>query len=145
MVTSSLGSGGGDRKNGAASVGDVRLGVERIRLFARHGVYEEERRRGNQFEIDVHVTGDWAVAAQSDRLEDTLDYDAIVRHIHGVSQRRSYHLIESFAGAIADDVLRAFPGVSEVRVCVRKLGFRTWGPEACATAAVTKRRAPSGA
>ena len=68
-----------------------------------------------------------------------LDYDAIVKQVHNVSRRQCFHLIESFAGAIADDLLEAFPQAIEARVCVRKLELPEWGPEACAVAVVTKR------
>lgn len=124
---------------------ETQLGVERLELAAHHGVYEEERTRGSRFEVDVHVKGDWSVAVGTDELCDTLDYDAIVQRIRDVSRRRSYHLIESFAGAIADDLLQAFPAIFEARVCVRKLAFPEWGTGACATAVVTKRLARSPA
>jgi dihydroneopterin aldolase len=115
------------------------LGVEGVELTASHGVYDEESARERRFQIDVHVKGHWSDACRSDDLRDTLDYDAIVRHIRSVNQRRRFHLIESFAAAIADDLLREFPGLLEARVCVRKLAFPGWGPEACAVAVVTKR------
>jgi len=119
---------------------DIQVGVEAIEFIAHHGVYDEESERGSRFRVDVHMKGPWADALRSDDLRDTLDYDAIVKHVRNVSQRRRFHLIESFAGAIADDLLDAFPGALEARVRVRKLGFPEWGPEACATAIVTRRR-----
>ena len=119
---------------------EVRLGVEGIELRAQHGVYAEERERGSRFVIDVDAKGHWAGAIQSDDLCDTLDVDAILRNITGVSQRRSFHLIESFAGAIADELLQESPSLVEVCVRVRKLAFQEWGPEACTFAVVTKRR-----
>ena len=123
----------------------TRLGVERIDIVARHGAYEDERKRSRRFQVDVYVTGNWGDAVASDKLDDTLDYDAIVHRIREVSGRRTYHLIESFAGAIADDVLQSFPDVSDVCVRVRKLGLRAWGRRACATARVTRRRTEDAA
>jgi dihydroneopterin aldolase len=119
----------------------IRLGVERVALTARHGVYPEERARDRRFEVDVTVIGDWRAAVESDALRETMDYDAIVRCIHRVSQRQSFHLIESLAGAIADEVLGDFAAVRAVRVGVRKLGLEAWGQGACATAVVTRRQA----
>jgi 7,8-dihydroneopterin aldolase/epimerase/oxygenase len=116
----------------------IEVGVEGIELTAPHGVYDDEAERGNRFRVDVRMTGPWNEAARSDDLRDALDYDVLVEHIHGVSRRRRFHLIESFAAAIADDLLSAFPDAIETRVCVRKLGFAKWGPEACAVAVVTK-------
>jgi dihydroneopterin aldolase len=143
VVTSSLGSGSAERREakaeGPAPI-ELRLGVEGIELHAHHGVYEEEQEHGSCFRIDVDVKGRWEEAVRSDDLEDTLDVDAIVQHIRSVNQRRRFHLIESFAGAIADDLLQEFPRLLEVRVCIRKLAFPEWGPEACTFAVVTKRQ-----
>jgi dihydroneopterin aldolase len=143
VVTSSLGPGRverrGSKAEGPAPI-ELRLGIEGIELHAHHGVYEEERERGSRFRIDVDAKGHWEEAVQSDDLRDTLDVDAIVQHIRNVSQRRRFHLIESFAGAIADDLLQEFPDLLEVRVCIRKLDFPEWGPEACSLARVTKRQ-----
>ncbi len=119
----------------------MRLSVERVELTARHGVYPEERTTDRRFEVDVTVIGDWRAAVGNDELRETMDYDAIVRCIHRVSRGRSFHLIESLAGAIADEVLGDFARVRAVRVGVRKLGFEAWGQGACATAVVTKRQA----
>jgi dihydroneopterin aldolase len=143
VVTSSfeLGQEKGSEICGKGSEAEIQLGVEGIEVTACHGVYDEERERERRFRIDVHVKGNWADALRSDDLRDSLDYDAIVQHIHRVNQRRRFHLIESFAGAIADDLLQDFPGLLEARVCVRKLAFPNWGPEACAVAAVTRRPA----
>jgi len=143
VVTSFLGSGSAERREAKAEGPvpiELRLGVEGIELHAHHGVYEEEQERGSRFRIDVDVKGHWEEAVRSDDLEDTLDVDAIVQHIRSVNQRRRFHLIESFAGAIADELLQEFPHLLEVRVCIRKLAFPEWGPEACAFAVVTKRQ-----
>jgi dihydroneopterin aldolase/2-amino-4-hydroxy-6-hydroxymethyldihydropteridine diphosphokinase len=146
VVTSSFALGETEESNIGEKESSVetQLGVEGIELTAHHGVYEEERARERRFRIDVHVKGHWSDAVRSDALADTLDYDEIVRHIHSVNQRRRFHLIESFAGAIADDLLHEFPGLLEARVCVRKLAFPEWGPEACAVAVVTKRPSRGG-
>jgi dihydroneopterin aldolase len=143
VVISSFSPGNVERRamkdEGQVSV-EVCLGVEGIELHAHHGVYEEEQERGSRFRIDVDMKGRWGEAVRSDELRDTLDVDAVVQLIRSVNQRRRFHLIESFAGAIADDLLQEFPRLLEVRVCIRKLAFPEWGPAACSFAVVTKRQ-----
>jgi dihydroneopterin aldolase len=143
VVTSSFGPGSVERREpqaeGLAPV-ETCLGVEGIELHAHHGVYEEEQQRGSSFRVDVDVKGSWEKAVQSDDLRDTLDVDAIVQQIRRVNQGRRFHLIESFAGAIADELLAEFSCLREVRVCIRKLALPEWGHEACSFAVVTKRQ-----
>ncbi len=117
---------------------EIEVGVEGIEFAARHGVSDDEAERGNRFRVDVRMTGPWSRALQTDDLRDTLDVAAVVEHIHRVSRRR-FHLIESFAAAVADDLLRAFPDATQARVRVRKLEFPEWGPQACSIAEVTRR------
>jgi dihydroneopterin aldolase len=112
-----------------------------IELEGRHGVYPEERERGNRFSVDVEMSGDFAAAIERDDVSDTVDYDAIVQHVRDVNRRLTFHLIESFAGTVADELLNRFARIAEIRVRVRKLSLQHLGPHVCATAEVTKRRA----
>ena len=59
------------------------------------------------------------VAAQSDRLEDTVPYDALIEHIRNLSQSRHFNLVESFAEEIAEKIL-ANQAVQGVYVCIEK-------------------------
>jgi dihydroneopterin aldolase len=119
----------------------VRISITGIDLEGRHGVYAEERERGNRFSVDVELSGDFAAAVERDDVSCTIDYDAVVQHVRDVNRRHTFHLIESFAGAIADELLSRFAGISEVRIRVKKLSLPHLGPHVCATAEVTKRKA----
>ena len=99
----------------------VRLLVDDIRVRGSHGVYEEEREGGNDFSIDVELSGDFSCAIQSDRIDDSVDIDGVVTVVRNVNRQNQFHLIESFADAIARALLSQFPIVSCVLVRVRKL------------------------
>ena len=118
----------------------VRLIVEGIQLEGRHGVYPEERERGNRFRIDVEMQPDVAAALSTDRVEDTIDYAEIVRIVEEINSQRQFNLIESFAAAISDGLLKRFPLVHDVLVRVRKLSPPGLGSTTCATAEVRMGR-----
>jgi dihydroneopterin aldolase len=130
-------------KTGCASsrVGDVVLSVRGIELLGPHGVYPQEQEAGNRFTVDVEMRGLFAQAVESDELSDTVDYDAVVQRVCEVNRRRTFHLIESFAGAIADELLDRFDRVSEVRIQVRKLSVAKLGPNAWTMVELSRRRA----
>ena len=97
-----------------------RIIVGGIKFHAFHGLTKLERQVGVRCSIDVDLTLDLGRAIGSDSLSDTIDY----RRIHALvidigRKRKSYHLIESLAGLIADEILDGFP-VAEVTVRVRK-------------------------
>lgn len=48
-----------------------------LEFQAHHGVYAEERERGNTFVVDISIETDTSKAEISDQLEDTLDYVAV--------------------------------------------------------------------
>jgi len=90
-----------------------------MRFEGTHGVSDEERLLPQLLEVDLEVALDLARAATSDDLADTLDYGELVEVCRRVVEEGTQRLLESVAGAIADDVTRR-PGVEAVTVRVRK-------------------------
>jgi 7,8-dihydroneopterin aldolase/epimerase/oxygenase len=97
----------------------VTIELHGIELHAFHGVLEHERREGQRFLVDVELDLADTTAARTDAIEDALDYRDVVATVVEVSDGRAYHLLEAFAGALADTVVERFP-VAAVRVRVRK-------------------------
>ncbi len=51
-----------------------RVVLEGIRLFAYHGVLEQERKVGAYFTIDVRLETDFTYAMETDELDGTISY-----------------------------------------------------------------------
>ena len=90
-----------------------------IELHGFHGVLEHERREGQRFLVDLELDLADTTAAETDRIEDAVDYRDVVATVVEVSDARAYHLLEALASALADALLTRFP-VTRVRVRVRK-------------------------
>lgn len=91
-----------------------------IRLFARHGVMEQERLTGGAFTVNLRLrlTGaDGAVLR--DNLSDTVNYAEAYRLVREEMNRPSA-LIEHVAGRILSAVFEHFPQVAEAEVEVCK-------------------------
>ena len=89
-------------------------------IHAHHGVMPHEEKVGQRFVIDLELAIDLAQAAASDKLIDTVSYAGIVEAATRAFTAKSYRLVEAAAGAIANEVLAAFPRVASVRVTVHK-------------------------
>jgi dihydroneopterin aldolase len=89
-------------------------------IHAHHGVMPHEEKVGQRFVIDLELATDLAQAAASDKLVDTVSYASIVEAVTRAFTARSYRLVEAAAGAIAAEVLSAFPRIASVRVTVHK-------------------------
>jgi dihydroneopterin aldolase len=97
-----------------------RIELYGLRVRGHHGVYEHERRDGQDFIADVTVWMDLAPAATSDDLADTLDYGALAKRVAAIVGGEPCSLIEAVAGRIADDVLSSDSRVEVVEVTLHK-------------------------
>ena len=91
-----------------------------IKLFAHHGVYEDEIKHGNNLEVDLEVEAADTLGA-TDSLAETLDYTALYKTVMAVSQNRRYNLLEAFSSDICMRILESFPAVKYAKVKVRKM------------------------
>jgi dihydroneopterin aldolase len=95
--------------------------IELIGLRGRgfHGVFEFERREGQEFVVDVVLHVDTRAAAASDDLADTVHYGELAEQVHAVVTGEPVDLIETLAGRVAVLAL-AQEGVGAVDVAVHK-------------------------
>jgi dihydroneopterin aldolase len=70
-----------------------------------HGVFEHERRDGQDFVVDVVLDVDTSVAARSDDVRDTVDYGTVASAIAEVVSGEPVNLLETLAWRIASACL----------------------------------------
>lgn len=112
-----------------------------IAIFAHHGVYEEEIRNGNHFEIDLEVEVSDTLGTTTDELSDALDYTKLYETVLKVSQKKRYNLLEAFANDICIDILETFLNVNSVGVKIRKMNAPVGGAIKSVEVEYKKRRA----
>lgn len=88
-----------------------------IAVHGHHGVFDFERRDGQEFVIDLVLSMDTRAAARSDDLQDTVDYGTLVDEVRSAVANDPVDLIETLAQRIADVCLsRAQVEIVEVTV-----------------------------
>lgn len=110
-----------------------------IRVFAHHGVYDEEKQRGQVFLIDVHLAMDLRSPGMSDDLEDTVHYGELADAIVARASKERWNLIERVAERTADLVLDD-QRVESVRVTVHKPEVTLPTPVAAVSVTVLRDR-----
>ena len=92
--------------------------IKGITAIGFHGVYTEERAKGQKFVVDVKLS--LPLQGIKDDLSKTVNYadvaHLVVRHITG----EPVNLIETVAESIADEILKDYPLVKKVQVKVHK-------------------------
>jgi dihydroneopterin aldolase len=85
------------------------------------GIFDWERRITQAVIIDLDIQADIGKAAQTDAIEDTLDYKAVAKRVIEFVGNSEFRLVETLAERIADIVLKEF-SVPWLRVRVNKKG-----------------------
>lgn len=98
-----------------------RIVVTGIRGFGFHGVLPEERIAGQEFIVDLEVTSNFARAAESDDVLNTVNYAELGRIAYEAIVGTPFNLIESLADVIAKNCLE-LNLVQTVCVTVHKPG-----------------------
>ena len=96
-----------------------RIEIRGLRVRGRHGVFEEERRYGQTFVIDVTLERDLSAAAASDALGETVDYGTLTQQIADAVSTTRFDLIEALAGHLCELALTD-PSVTAAEVRVAK-------------------------
>ncbi|MFD0361821.1 dihydroneopterin aldolase [Nocardia sp. GCM10030253] len=96
-----------------------RIELRGLRAFGHHGVFEHERRDGQEFVVDLTVSVDFSVAAASDDLAATIDYGQLAERAVRIIKGPPRNLIETVVSEIADDVMTD-PRIQSVEVVVHK-------------------------
>lgn len=93
-----------------------------LRVVTTLGVHEHERRAPREVRVDLDLEADLREACSTDRLEASVDYDAVARAVAETAGEARFQLVEALAEAIARAVLGRFPRVRRAVVRVAKPG-----------------------
>jgi dihydroneopterin aldolase len=97
-----------------------RIFITGLTLHAYHGVMAHEAKVGQTFGIDLELAVDLSDAARSDKVADTVSYDAVVICTTEAFLGQRFRLIEAAAGRVADAILATFPRVESIAVTIHK-------------------------
>jgi dihydroneopterin aldolase len=96
------------------------ISIKGIKGFGYHGVFDFERRDGQEFFIDIEVALNLRDASKSDDLKDSIDYGLLTTIAREEIEGEPLNLIERLAGKIADRIMQQFPQTNSVSVTVHK-------------------------
>ena len=94
--------------------------IENLRIFAHHGVYQEENEKGQNFYINAVLETDTMSAGILDDLSLSTNYGEVCRFLDAYVKGHTYKLIETVAERTAEALLLTFPLVRRVTLEVRK-------------------------
>ena len=97
--------------------------VEGINVYGTHGVYDQEKKTGQNFRIDLLIELKKNILNfenyKSESFENTINYETLVNEVINVSDNNSFDLIETFAYEILNS-LRKYNNISKATVTTHK-------------------------
>jgi dihydroneopterin aldolase len=94
--------------------------IEGMEFYAFHGHFEVEKIAGNRFEVNLKIEAKLDKAGETDKLEDTLDYQKaylVVKEEMAIPS----DLLEHVCQRIINRIKTEFPDVQKVMVKVSKM------------------------
>ncbi len=102
--------------------------IEGMEFYAFHGHYKEEQIVGNRFLVDLEMETDMSVPAESDALEDAVNYQVAYRVVKEEMKRINSNLLENIGKRILDAIYRELDGINSVTITIRKMNPPMGGP-----------------
>ncbi len=92
--------------------------LHNVHFFAYHGLYEQEKLTGNDFELNLHIH--YKPASPINSIEQTIDYAAVYQLVYNRMQLAT-PLLETVVMDIAVEILAQFSLAEEVYVHLIKV------------------------
>ena len=85
-----------------------KIAIVDLEVFYRVGVPDSERAQPQRLLLTIEMESDFAAAAKSDGIADTIDYFAVTQRLLKFGDGREWKLIEKLASDLAEVVLNEF-------------------------------------
>lgn len=95
------------------------LKIENIKLWARVGVLEEERKLGQFFILDILLWTDFEKCTENDDIKETVDYSKLVKILKDQSRKIYCFTIEKYSSAILEIIDQEFK-LSKIKIILTK-------------------------
>ena len=94
--------------------------IKGLEIFAHHGVYDNEKQKGQHFVINAELFTDTVKASLSDEIDDTVDYAKVCEFIQDFMTGCSLNLIETLANELARKILIKYNEIKSVSLEICK-------------------------
>ena len=94
--------------------------ISKLKIYAYHGVFEQEQKVGNLFEVTLQVDYPFENAMDSDNLDDTASYAQMCEIIKSEMKITS-KLLEVVAGRTIKALKKEFPKISGGVIKISKM------------------------
>jgi len=100
----------------------MKIHLDNMVFYGFHGVYPEERKLGQRFNVNLCVYTDNKLDRQITELKDTVDYTQLYDVVKEVMEGKQFEILENGANDMIETIFADFPLVCRVKVSIEKPG-----------------------
>ena len=108
----------------------MKININNIKLFGYHGVYNEEKEKGQYFILNIeyqintdkfnsYIPEDSNSPLISDDIKDFIDYTDVINRIENLFNKQRFNLMESLLDYLANSLLTLFK-FKNLKISIKK-------------------------
>ena len=94
--------------------------IRNLKIYAYHGVHGYEKQNGQNFIFDIDAFVDMSKPCESDNVEDTVSYSAVIYEVTKIFTAEKYDLLEKAVQVVADGLFESFDKIQSLRILLKK-------------------------
>ncbi|MBR0423387.1 MAG: dihydroneopterin aldolase [Clostridia bacterium] len=94
--------------------------IKNLKIFAYHGVHNEEKQNGQNFIIDAIIETKKTAGYITDEISDTVSYSDIIKNIKKTLTEKSYNLLEKVAEITVKNIFNNFKDIKTIEFTIKK-------------------------
>ena len=94
--------------------------IDGLKIFAYHGVNEEEKENGQFFIVDLIAELDLSKAGLTDGIGDTVSYAAIIKSVRRLMTEEKNDLLERVVYRLAQGLFKEYPAIDSLSITLKK-------------------------
>ncbi len=94
--------------------------IKNLKVFAYHGVHQEEKLNGQNFILDAELETEKLKAYHTDNIKDAVNYSEVISEITKVFTKNPYNLLEKVAEQTVEHIFNTFEKVIKIDLTVKK-------------------------
>jgi 7,8-dihydroneopterin aldolase/epimerase/oxygenase len=99
--------------------GLISVELKELHFYAHHGLYAEEKKTGNEFEINLSVSYEPISGTITD-ISDTVNYAKLYALLK-TEMAKPRHLLETFVMEVVEMIHVSYPQVKKIEISITKL------------------------
>jgi len=97
----------------------ITVELKGLRFYAYHGLYAEEKKSGNEFEVDLSVSSEPVSGTITD-ISEIVNYAKLFALLKS-EMAKPRHLLETFVMELAEMIHASYPGIKKIEISISKL------------------------